>query len=232
MKVLVIAPHHDDAEFGMGGYISALCDDPNNQVHIGVLCHGDYTSASGVKVLSGTREKESILAYTVLSGTRSEAITYSFCRVIPENGALETTYGVVVSEIEAMIEEIAPDEVFIPLPSFNQDHEVVYKAAITATRPNRYTPYPRLWAYEYPGNCWSATPKPSTGRCYVSLEERHIDRKVGSLYCHASQFNTENLTGAVAQPENSRILAVQRGAEVGRDFAECFWLLREVYDVS
>ena len=50
-----------------------------------------------------------------------------------------------------LINEIKPDEVYIPHPSYNQDHRVAYESTLTALRPHDLNHFvKRIFVYEQP----------------------------------------------------------------------------------
>ena len=83
-----------------------------------------------------------------------------------------------MSQIEGEITAINPTEVYVCLPSFNQDHRVLYDATLTAFRPGAQLA--SLYAYEYPGNAWGPTP-PEHGRRYLVVEQDEIVTKIEAL---------------------------------------------------
>ena len=88
-------------------------------------------------------------------------------------------YGRLVSQIEGEIKAINPSEVYVCLPSFNQDHRVLYDATLTAFRPGAQIA--SLYGYEYPGNAWGPN-QPEHGRRYLVVEQDEMvnqDRGAG-----------------------------------------------------
>lgn len=214
--LLVFAPHSDDAEFGLGAHLVKAIEE-RAKVTVVIAAHGDYRR--GIEVIEGReREEESRMALGWLGVTRID-----FARWFEENQALTVDYGTLVGEIESQVNGYQPTEVYIPLPSFNQDHRVLYDAAITAFRPGNLKP--SLYAYEYPGNAWGPPP-PATGHRYLPCSKEHLERKIQALRMHASQF--QNRYVAVG-PEAARNLAIKRGDEVGElTPAELVYVLREI----
>jgi N-acetylglucosamine malate deacetylase 1 len=116
--------------------------------------------------------------------------------------------------IERTVDRLKPDVLFVPLPSFNQDHKAAWDACEAALRPFRkgYWPH-RVLAYEYPGQHWGPPP-PATGKVYCPL-------KLQALAAHQSQFPDKASLDPVMD------LLTARGGECGHGFAELFYLLRE-----
>ena len=49
-KVLVLAPHADDAEFGMGGYLCRMAREEKSKAQVVIFAYGDYVRADGPRV--------------------------------------------------------------------------------------------------------------------------------------------------------------------------------------
>ena len=212
---LIFAPHHDDAEFGLGGTIQRLRA-RDEEIEVVVCAAGDYVRADGRPVTQAERERESQAALQHLGVNAMRLVP-----MMAENGGRAADFPKMVATIEAIIGELFPACVYVCLPSSNQDHQVLYEAVIAAFRPGR--DQPALLAYEYPGNCWGPPP-PAFGKRYVPLTAAEASRKLEALEMHVSQF--EGRTAGVA-PEAARVLAMQRGAEIARPFAELIYVLKE-----
>lgn len=210
---LIIAPHIDDAELGMGGWISRVKEEnPETKIVLIVMCLSDYTNRDGEYVSAEARQLEAYRAREVLGIDVYLHLEY------PENKLPSVDYGELVAMIEKMVKKYQPDELFVPLPSFNQDHRVLHDACVTACRN---VTVPEVWAYEYFGNSWGdGYQAPTWGKCLVRLEQRHIDKKTSALKCHV----TQNLN-----PDLWEIQARQRGLEANAQYAEAFYLMRWVY---
>jgi N-acetylglucosamine malate deacetylase 1 len=118
MSVLVIAPHCDDAELGCGGYLASAqaLEDPR-----GILVLGVSTYLAGDKlVLKQTRVDEQRAAAKIL-GVQVH---------IGTAGGQENAYAQAVPDmvrlIERTVDRLKPDVLFVPLPSFNQDHKAAW----------------------------------------------------------------------------------------------------------
>ena len=217
--ILVIAPHSDDAELGVGGYLHR---ERPNAAHTGivVLASGAFTSTkSGRSVTSFTRQNEGRAAGRILGVDE-----YSFLEIAPDSAFNSVPRGDLVRELERCIFGRHWDELFIPLPSFHTDHVVTWESCIAATRPhlNRQLPG-AIYAYEYPGQAWGPPP-PEHAKVYAALDEANLQAKLDSLSVHRSQWAADenSLYGA----RGVRAMAELRGAEIGAAAAELFYLLR------
>lgn len=220
-RMLVFAPHVDDAEFGLGGWLHRAIRKSMGTVRIDVLTCGGYTRSDGMYVANETREREAAAAFKRLG-----VANYGFSGMLSEGGQQNASYAQLVAHIEREIREFQATEVFLPLPSFNQDHRTVHDACVTALRPGMFASHLKhVWAYEYPGNAWGSE-RPTYGRAYLGLEPIDVEAKMVALACHRSQFEGRKVA---VGPLAARHMLTQRGSEVGLDAAECVYLLREVF---
>ena len=219
-KVLVLAPHADDAEFGVGGYLHRMAREKTAAAQVVIFAYGNYVRANGECVTFEERKAETAASLALLGAD------HKFVEGFYENYG-DTGPSKLVGQIEMLIDTVRPDELFVCLPSFNQDHTALYRATITALRPGRADRVKRVWAYEYPGNCWGPE-APLWGHCYVRLSSEDFNAKMSALLEHASQgFGVDHarhvgMAGMCA-------LAALRGSECGTSWAELFYLLREIY---
>jgi LmbE family N-acetylglucosaminyl deacetylase len=219
-KMLIIAPHADDAEFGLGGYLHRMARERRIATTVGVVAGGDYVGRDGVLVKGDVRQAETARALGIL-GVR----THVSLGWLKENNFDVAGRAAVIDAVDHLLGLDSFDHVLVCLPSHNQDHEALYRATLAAFRPGRWPGVKQIWAYEHPANgSWNT--QPTTGRCYVSVSQEDMAAKVRALNEHASQFGSRkpNHDG----PDGAMALARLRGSEIGVPYAEVFWLLREV----
>lgn len=220
-KMLIFAPHIDDAEFGVGGWIARAKREGLAEAHVLVAFSGNsYVRSDRVRVTYDDRKLEMNRAMKTLG-----VVSWRSSEWFPENSGYTVDYPLLVNLISDHIEETDPTEVFVCLPSFNQDHKVLFDAVVTALRPGMHPRVKHVWAYEYPGNAWGSE-RPAWGRAYLELTPGDVQLKMDSLNCHETQF--KGRTVAVA-PWAAHAMMLQRGAEIGVTYAECVYLLRESF---
>lgn len=218
-KVLVFAPHADDAEIGLGGYIAKTVAE-GGRVWTLVASASTIKMVHGGVVTGQTREDEFKAASKVLGVERCEIL-------IP---GWESKLNVVpmcdfVTLLDERIERFEPTEVLLPLPSSHPDHQYCWEVGVAATRPNiaKYQPQ-MIGAYGYPLTCWGtgATVSSFYGGMYVDITQ-YWHQKVAALNCYVSQMRKgRSLVGL----EGCEALANLRGVECGVQKAELIHVLR------
>ncbi len=227
-RLLVVAPHADDEVIGSGGLIAKV-KDMGGQVFVQVLTvglveHYDGNHNSGVAGETRYREFQDAMGYLGVDGYE----------VVFEDGDMHLRLDQVarrdiVERLERTsklaIDKIRPTMVVIPAPSYNQDHEAVYKAAMTACRPHMASlkPFQRfVLVADAPQLCWNTSCfKPNF---YVDIT-RYLEMKLEAFRRHKSQQRPDPHNGGV---ESLRYLALTRGREISIEAAEAYECLRFV----
>src|SRR5207244_10444685 len=168
-RVLVLAPHTDDGEFGGGGTMARLVEAGAEVRYVAFaiatksLPAGFPPDTLAGEVREATRE---------LGIPETQLAVHDFdVRTFPQHrqDILELLVG--------LWEEWRPDAVFMPSASdVHQDHQTIAAEGLRAFK--RTT----LLGYEIPWNNYDFS-YPS----YFALEQRHVERKVAALEKYASQ---------------------------------------------
>ncbi len=204
-KVLVIAPHTDDGEFGCGGSIAKFMDEGKNVYYVAF-------STAEQSVREGL--PKNILEVEVKEATKRLGIP-------PENlfiykyevRKLNYVRQDILEELVKINREIQPDLVFTPSPNdLHQDH---FTVSTECTRAFKQT---SILGYELPWNNITFHT-----HAFNKLSEKNIEKKIDALKAYESQshrkYATENFI---------RSLATTRGIQIGSDFAEAFEVIRWV----
>ena len=138
-RLLVVAPHADDETAGAGG-LMARVKDAGGKVYVMVMSTGDllHFDATGKKTKKKTRREELAAAMKTLDVDAWE-IVYEDTRLHLRLETLPRRDLADRIERSALLatEKTKPTMIVLPAPSYNQDHEAVYKAGLAACRPGR-----------------------------------------------------------------------------------------------
>lgn len=204
-RVLVLAPHTDDGEFGCGATM-ARCLDEGDDVHYAAfsLCEESVPAGWPADIL-----KREVVAATETLGIPSGNLHLFPFTVRRFNSARQD----ILEELVRLNRELGPDMVFCPTAlDIHQDHAVVAAEAVRAFKRNT------ILGYEMP---WNNLTISTT--CFVKIEPHHLERKIAALKCYESQRHRD-----YAREELVRSLAVVRGAQAGAVLAETFEVVRWV----
>jgi N-acetylglucosamine malate deacetylase 1 len=204
-RVLVLAPHTDDGEFGCGGTMARLVE---GGAEVRYVAFSIATRSLPPGFAPDTLARE-VREATAAIGIPEEQLTvHDFeVRTFPEHRQeiLELLIG--------LWDEWTPDAVLMPsLRDIHQDHQVVAAEGLRAFK--RTT----VLGYEIPWNNFNFD-----YQAYVALDRGHVERKVAALEKYASQQHRK-----YADPEYIWNLARTNGINVGREYAEVFEVYRVV----
>lgn len=202
-RVLILAPHPDDAEFGMGGTISKLVEN-KKEIFIIIFSLCEKSTPKGFEI--GTIEKEMYDSMKILKIPKKNIIVYDFpVREFPRYRQ---------DILEKIIEQrnlLQPDLVFIPSSNdIHQDHATINEEGKRAFK------FYNLLGYEMPWNNFSFT-----SFVYNVLEKKHLDNKINAIKCYISQQHRP-----YSSPEFITSLAIIRGKQILKTYAESFELIR------
>lgn len=205
-RILILAPHPDDAEFGVGGTISKLVD-MGKEVHVAVFSDCEKSTPPGFHV--GVIEEELMQSMAFMGIAEKHIHMHRYeVRLFPQ----------LRQEIlERMIElkrQIQPDLVFLPSSSdMHQDHATIHNEGIRAFK------HQNILGYEMPWNNFKFQ-----SYMYVKLEEKHILKKIEAINLYRSQAHRP-----YSADEFVRSLATIRGIQINTAFAESFEAIRLIH---
>ncbi len=216
-KILIIAPHADDEILGCGGLIEKACRF-QNQVKVVVGAVGEIVHPhNGEKVTAQTRMTE-------LKNALIDLGCHDFEVIYNDKDSLLDTVPIreIIMKLDNILGAFQPTMVFIPLPSYHQDHMVLFEACFAALRPKPPQLIKLIAMYEYPLITWQFRKFWNTGELYLDLTQT-IDKKINAFLKHESQKRPSN---HLISAENVKKWAEMRGMEIGIPYAEKFYILR------
>jgi LmbE family N-acetylglucosaminyl deacetylase len=204
-RVLVLAPHTDDGEFGCGGTMARLVEEG---VDVRYIAFSIATRSLPEGFAPGTLAREVREATAELGIPEANLTVHDFdVRTFPDHRQE------ILELLVAIWEDWKPDAVFQPsLHDVHQDHQTVAQEGLRAFK--RTT----VLGYEIPWNNFDFA-----YQAYIALEERHVDLKIAALAWYASQQHRR-----YSDPEYARSLARIHGVNVNREYAEVFHVYRVV----
>ena len=203
--MLILAPHTDDGEFGCGGTIAKYAA-------MGVRAIYVAFSAAEQSVLPHL--PRDILRTEVRNATAALGIADEDCLVF--DFEVRRFPEVRQSILDKMIElsrRYQPDMVFLPSANdTHQDHQVIAQEGFRAFK--RTT----MLGYEVPWNNLDFRTS-----CFVDLSEENLETKIRAVATYESQKHRD-----YASAEYIRSLALTRGVQIGKRYAESFEVVRWV----
>lgn len=207
MDRLVISPHLDDEVLGCA---SVLGSDT-----FVLYCGRDEESIQDAWVRSRPTEEERLAELDKVEHH------FGFDYYILSHPVNNYELRPLVSSFEACINKHKPRQVFIPHPSYNQDHKTVYEAALIALRPHDINWFvPQVLVYEQPHvYLWGHSGHDFKPNYFIPLD---VEDKIEAYNLYKTQVR--DFRG----PDQIRAIARMRGAQANVPSAEGFQILRWV----
>jgi len=217
-RILIVAAHPDDETLGCGGTIAR---EANLGREIKVLFLADGVSSRGLnKELLSKRKKNAIEALNIL-GVFEKPIFLDM-----RDNQLDTIALLdIVKKIEKILTKFKPDAIYThSYHDLNVDHQIAFKAVMTAARPSSYPFIREIYSFEILSSSeWSLT-KRFNPNYFVDITS-HLSKKVDAFKCYSSELNNFPNPRSV---EAIKSLAKIRGSEVGIVAVESFEIIRLV----
>jgi len=204
-KVLILAPHTDDGEFGCGGSIVKFLEEGKDIYYVAFSTAEESVPEGMPKNILEIEVKK---ATNRLGIPASNLIIYKF-----QVRKLNYVRQEILEELVKIKKEISPDLVFIPSPNdLHQDH---YTVAMEGMRAFKQI---SIFGYEIPWNNITFHTQ-----AFIKLEKKHVEEKIKALKAYKSQshrfYASENFILSLAKA---------RGVQIGAEYAEAFEVIRWV----
>lgn len=193
-KILVVGAHPDDIEFGMGGTLSKIRYDLENN-NIKVVIFSDTVNINGDTILDEV--KNSLEVYKQGFTLYKDIITMSFFK----------SEDVIKQRLYDIKKEFQPDVVFCTnSKSANSDHSVLARCVQNVFQEQTIISYELMRGdYDFVPNF------------YVELDKSDVDNKLHSLLCYKSQQKRAYSASSLV---NAHLMF--RGGQKGLQYAEAF----------
>ena len=204
-NVLVLAPHTDDGEFGCGATIAKFVQEGRRVI---------YAAFSAAEQSVLPHLPSDILRTEVREATSLLGIKHEDCLILdfevrrfPENRQS------ILDQMIKLQSTYNPDLLLLPSShDTHQDHQTISQEGFRAFKKTT------MLGYEVPWNNLEFRTN-----CFISFSEDLLKKKIAALNVYESQKHR-----SYANAEFIRSLAVTRGVQIGKSFAECFEVIRWV----
>jgi LmbE family N-acetylglucosaminyl deacetylase len=204
-RVLIIAPHTDDAELGCGASVARFLAQ-SKRVHIAVFSTAN--DSVPVDLQTASLKEEFIESMKLLGLQEDEWCVYDYPVRL-----LSAHRQEVLDRLLVLRRELNPELVLIPSGrDLHQDHQVLYWEGLRAFKDIS------VWGYELPWNHVTFS-----ANAFVTFERSHLMQKWNALQCYKSQLCLERPYFSLQFIEG---LARVRGVQVKAQYAEAFEVIR------
>jgi len=203
-KKLVISPHIDDDVLGCGG----ILDKETFVLYCGVENRYENGKIS-ISIEDRLDELDKVRNFL------------KFDVKLLDNKVNNFELNDLIGEFEKVISTIKPEKIFVPHPSYNQDHRVVYEAALVALRPHDTNYFVnKILVYEQPHVFfWDHNYGDFKPNYFIPI---NINKKIKAYKCMKTQVRS------FRSPDHLKALSKLRGTQGNCKDAEAFQVLRWV----
>lgn len=202
-RILILAPHTDDGEFGCGASIAKWIKE-GKQVY--------YATFSACKQSVLPQFPDDILITEVKEATASLGIPAKHLFLYDYNVRTFNYHRQdILDDLIKLREKLKPDLILMPsMHDIHQDHKTIFEEGLRAFKFNS------ILCYEMPWNNLNFNTS-----CFSILSEDDVKMKINALKKYQSQAHRP-----YAKEEFIRGLAIARGVQINTNFAETFEVLR------
>jgi len=220
-KILVISAHPDDETLGMGGTIAKNTSN-GDSVHVLIITDGSSSQYVKYKDMIKKKKAEAEKSMKILGVEKIEFNT------LPDM-KLDTIAHIDINTIiEKKIEDYKPSIVYTHhWGDINKDHRLVFQSTMVAVRTTPNQPVKEIYTYEIPSSTEWGTPeinnifKPNV---FIDITD-FIEMKIKAVKCYKTELRSYLHPRS---PDAVRAYNKRNGIEIGKKFAERFFLVRDI----
>lgn len=225
-NILIISAHPDDDILGCGGFLAKI-KNKNLNVKIIFLAEG---SSCRYKI---NDQNKNIIHKTIEDRNRCalKALNYLGIKNVSffnlKCGSLDTYPILDISKIiENEISKFNPDTIFTHHENdLNNDHKIVFRATLQATRPGALNFVKFLYSYEVISSTeWNFT-NCFLPNIFLSISKKEIKMKAKAFSYYQSEIKKYPKARSL---DSIEALARYRGFQSGSEYAESFKLIRSL----
>lgn len=205
-RILVFSPHTDDGEFGCGASIARFIKE-GTDVYYAAFTLAEESVPSpfpknilGIEVKNATKELGIKSENLILFGYKVRHFAYHRQEIL--------------EDLVKLNKELMPDLVFMPaMHDLHQDHSTIAYEGLRAFKKTS------ILAYEMPWNNLNFSTQ-----SFITFSEEELNKKLRALNCYNSQKGKDYVSD-----EFIRSLAITRGIQIGKKYAEVFEVIRWIF---
>lgn len=225
--VLVVAAHPDDELLGVGGTVAKHVAN-GDTVFAVILGEGQASRFSCRDDIPEQLIEE--LHHDSISAGKFVGFEKIFFEKLPDNRFDQIDLLDIVKKIEKLVSELKPKIIYTHHGGdLNIDHQITYRAVLTATRPVNNCSVKELYTFETLSSTewnFSAGTQSFIPNVFVDIEE-YFQKKVDAMRCYKSELCEFPHPRSIKGME---VLAQKWGSVVGKQYVEAFQLIRKIVD--
>jgi len=224
-KYLIVVAHPDDETLGCGALISKLREKKN---FIKILFLGEGTSCrfdelTDIKVIKKEINKREKFCRNALKKLKVNDFKFFNlpCGKFDQIPVLN-----IAKIIEHEIKKFKPNVIIThSLNDVHVDHKTCYQACLQASRPSNKNLVEEFYSFEIPSATDKNFDKPFKPNYFIEISKKNLKNKIDALKCYKTEIAKHPFSRSTDLIKN---LAMVRGAQCGRFYAEAFKIVRKI----
>jgi LmbE family N-acetylglucosaminyl deacetylase len=222
-KILIVSAHPDDEVLGCGGTVARLSKE-GHTIYTLILGEG-VTSRDNIRNRNKSENEIIDLKNYAEKANKILGVKKVFFYDFPDNRFDTVPFLDIVKVIEKIKSQIKPDIVFTHYEKdLNIDHQITYRAVITATRPLEKETVNEIYSFEIPSSTEWSYPLSFSPNVFYDISET-IDIKLKVLGKYKTELKKYPHPRSL---EGVKLIAKNWGIKVGLEYAEAFKCARMI----
>lgn len=220
-KILIIVAHPDDEVLGCFGTVARLIKE-GYEAYTLILGEGK-TSRDEIRKVENKEKEIKVLNTEMQRANNTIGIKKVFVESFPDNRFDSVDLLDIIKVISKVKDEIKPDIIFTHYEhDLNIDHQITYKAVITATRPMKEECVKEIYSFEILSSTEWNYPLSFSPNTFFDISET-LDLKISAMKEYQSELciypHPRSLKGI-------KLNAKYQGMRVGKKYVEAFKSIR------
>lgn len=220
-KILIIVAHPDDEVLGCFGTVARLIKE-GYEAYTLILGEGK-TSRDEIRKVENKENEIKVLNTEMQRANNTIGIKKVFVESFPDNRFDSVDLLDIIKVILKVKDEIKPDIIFTHYEhDLNIDHQITYKAVITATRPMKEECVKEIYSFEILSSTEWNYPLSFSPNTFFDISET-LDLKISAMKEYQSELciypHPRSLKGI-------KLNAKYQGMRVGKKYVEAFKSIR------
>lgn len=220
-KILIVAAHPDDEVLGCFGTVARLIQE-GYEAYTLILGEGK-TSRDEERQVENKKEEIAALNNEILNANNAIGIKKVFVESFPDNRFDSVDLLDIIKVISKVKDEVKPDIIFTHYEhDLNIDHQITYKAVVTATRPMQDECVKEIYSFEILSSTEWNYPVSFSPDTYYDISYT-LDLKLKAMEKYISELCKYPHPRSL---EGIKLNAKYRGMRVGKIAVEAFKSVR------
>jgi LmbE family N-acetylglucosaminyl deacetylase len=222
-KILIVAAHPDDEVLGCFGTVARLIKE-GYEAYTLILGEGK-TSRDENRDIVNKQDEIEVLNSEIQKANDIIGIKKVFIESFPDNRFDSVDLLDIIKVVSKVKEEVKPDIIFTHYEhDLNIDHQITYKAVITATRPMEDEVTKEIYSFEILSSTEWNYPLSFSPDTYFNIEST-LDLKIAAMKEYESELCQYPHPRSF---EGIELNAKYQGMRVGKKYVEAFKSIRVV----